>query len=69
MHIKNTKRSTRLLTWLIFGIALLEHGLASTEVEIDSIASCLKAWGNHPFDKNPQFKIRSSGTVAIAPAP
>ena len=29
---------------------------ASAEEADNSIAACLKAWGDHPFGKNPQFK-------------
>ncbi len=56
MNIKNTKSAIRLLTWLTFGVALLAHGSLSAEEVDGSIASCLKAWGTHPFGKNPQYK-------------
>ncbi len=56
MNIKNTKSAIRLLTWLTFGLALLAHGALSAEEVDGSIASCLKAWGTHPFGKNPQYK-------------
>jgi hypothetical protein len=36
-------------------MVLLAHGLASAGEVDDSIASCLKAWGTHPFGKNPQY--------------
>ncbi|MDD2658431.1 MAG: hypothetical protein PHY54_01965 [Methylococcales bacterium] len=56
MKIKNSKNVTRLLTWILFGIALLAHGPLSAEERNDAIASCLKAWGANPFGKNPRYK-------------
>ena len=57
MNIKNTKTATRFLTCFMFGVALLAHGTsASAEEGADAIASCLKAWGPHPFGKNPRYK-------------
>jgi hypothetical protein len=41
---------------LAFGLAL-SAPVAVAAQEIDpSIAACLKAWGDHPFGNNPQFK-------------
>lgn len=57
MNIKKTKSVTRLLTWFLFGIALLAHGPSSAEEGSDAIASCLEAWGTQPFGKNPHYKI------------
>ena len=56
MNIKNAKSATRLLTWFTFGVALLAQGSSSAEEVDGSIASCLKAWGTHPFGKNLQYK-------------
>ena len=44
--------------WLI-SLLLCASALASaaTGEEVDSsVASCLQAWGKHPFGKNPQYK-------------
>lgn len=56
MKIKNSKNVTQLLTWILFGTALLAHGPLSAEESNDAIASCLKAWGANPFGKNPSYK-------------
>jgi len=51
-----TERTASILAFLAFCVA----SSATTPVraqEIDSaIATCLSAWGKHPFGKNPQFK-------------
>jgi hypothetical protein len=45
-----------LITFIIFGMAILfSVPTFATEVD-DSISSCLKAWGKHPFGNNPEYK-------------
>lgn len=54
--MKSSKKTTSTLTLLAFGLALSVPLLVSAQ-EVDSpIAACLKAWGDHPFGKNPQFR-------------
>jgi len=46
----------RLVACLIFGIGLLGSGISQAKEVDSSIASCLKAWGKHPFGANPTYK-------------
>ena len=39
-----------------FCLTLLAPTIASAQEVDRSIAACLKAWGSHPFGKNPQYK-------------
>lgn len=49
-------KAKKLITSIIFGMAiLLSVPTFATEVD-DSISSCLKAWGKHPFGNNPKYK-------------
>ncbi len=49
-------KAKRLITFIIFGMAILfSVPTFATEVD-DSISSCLKAWGKHPFGNNPEYK-------------
>ena len=55
MNFKHTSKYLTVVA-LALGASLLAHSPASAQ-EIDpSIATCLKAWGKHPFGRNPQYK-------------
>lgn len=48
--------------WLIgvlLGVCAMAPAVAAEEVD-SSVSSCLKAWGKHPFGKNPQYKTLST---------
>lgn len=47
------------LIGLLLGASALASAVAAEEVD-GSVASCLKAWGKHPFGKNPQYKTLST---------
>lgn len=44
---------------LLLGSGALVSAAAAEEVD-SSVASCLNAWGEHPFGKNPQYKTLST---------
>ena len=44
-----------LFVCLTFGIGLLGSGISLAKVVDSSIASCLKAWGKHPFGAKPKY--------------
>lgn len=44
---------------LLLGISFLASGVAAEESD-SPVASCLKAWGKHPFGKSPQYKTLST---------
>ncbi len=46
----------QLFAGLIFGIALLGSGISQAKEVDSSIASCLRAWGKHPFGANPTYQ-------------
>lgn len=55
--MKVAQTSKRWLIGLLLGASALVSGSAVAAEEGDSpVDSCLKAWGNHPFGKNPQYK-------------
>ncbi len=53
----NTKQLLRCAT---IAIAMLMSMPSLAEVVDGSIASCLKAWGKHPFGSNPRFKTMAT---------
>ena len=54
--MKSSKKTTPVVALLAFGLALSVPMVVSAQEVDSSIAACLKAWGDHPFGKNPQFK-------------
>ena len=62
--MKSSNQTTCSTALLAFCLAL-SAPMAVAAQEIDgSIAACLKAWGDHPFGKDPQFKtLETSVTV------
>jgi len=54
--MKSSKKTTPIVALLAFCLALSVPTAVSAEEVDSSIAACLKAWGDHPFGKNPQFK-------------
>jgi hypothetical protein len=62
--MKSSKKTTSVVALLTFGLALSVPMVAPAQQVDGSIAACLKAWGNHPFGSNPQFKtLGTSVTV------
>ena len=47
---------THLLAALALGAGLLAPVAVSAQSPDPSIATCLQAWGKHPFGRNPQYK-------------
>lgn len=54
--MKSSKKTTFIAALLAFFLALTVPTAVSAQQVDSSIAACLKAWGDHPFGKNPQFK-------------
>ena len=54
--MKSSKKTTPIVALLTFCLALSVPMVVSAQEVDSSIAACLKAWGDHPFGKNPQFK-------------
>ena len=62
--MKLSKKTTPVAALLACVLALSAPMVACAQEVDSSIAACLKAWGNHPFGKNPQFKtLDTSVTV------
>jgi hypothetical protein len=55
-NMNSSKKTGRIAALLAFCLALTMPMLVSAREVDSSIAACLKAWGNAPFGKNPQFK-------------
>lgn len=61
---KSSKNTARIVALLALCVALSVPMAVSAQEVDSSIAACLKAWGNHPFGANPQFKnLETSATV------
>ena len=54
--MKSSKKTTPVVALLAFCVALSFPMVVSAQEVDSSIAACLKAWGNHPFGKSPEFK-------------
>ena len=54
--MKSSKKTSSVVALSAFCLALCVPMTVSAEEIDSSIAACLKAWGDHPFGKNPQFK-------------
>jgi hypothetical protein len=54
--MKSSKKTTPIVALLAFCLALSVPMVVSAQEVDSSIAACLKAWGDHPFGKSPQFK-------------
>jgi hypothetical protein len=54
--MKSSKKPASVVAFLACCLALSVPMVVSAEEMDSSIAACLKAWGDHPFGKNPQFK-------------
>ncbi len=62
--MKSSKKTRPIAALLAFCLGLSVPMVVSAQ-EVDSpIAACLKAWGDHPFGKNPQFKTLET-SVAV----
>ena len=54
--MESSNKTTPIVAFMAFCLAL-SFPMAVSAREVDSsIAACLKAWGDHPFGKAPQFK-------------
>ena len=54
--MESSNKTTSIVALMAFCLAL-SFPMAVSAREVDSsIAACLKAWGDHPFGKAPQFK-------------
>ena len=57
MNVKPaSKFPVTLLASTVLGVGLLAPIAALAQSPDPSIATCLKAWGKHPFGRNPQYK-------------
>ncbi len=54
--MKSSKKTLPIAALLALALALSFPTAVSAQEVDPSIAGCLKAWGDHPFGKNPQFK-------------
>jgi len=54
--MKSSRNSIRIATLLLSGFAFAVPLIADAQEVDPSVAACLKAWGKHPFGKNPHFK-------------
>lgn len=54
--MKSSKRTSPVVALLAFCLALPIPTVVSAAEVDSSIAACLKAWGDHPFGSNPQYK-------------
>jgi hypothetical protein len=54
--MKSAKKTTPIAVLLASCLALSVPTLVSAKETDSAIAACLKAWGDHPFGSNPQFK-------------
>lgn len=54
--MKSPNKFIPIAVLLALGLALSGPLPVSAEERNGPIAACLKAWGDHPFGKNPQFK-------------
>ena len=54
--MKSSKKTIPVVALLAFGLALSSPMPAPAQEPDGPIAACLKAWGDHPFGKNPQYK-------------
>jgi len=62
--MKSSSKTTPVVVLSAFCLALsLPMAVSAREVD-SSIAACLKAWGDHPFGKTPQFKTLE-GSVRV----
>lgn len=58
MHIAHTKKQW--LMGLLLSACAMAPAVAAAQEADSPVASCLKAWGKHPFGKNPQYKTLST---------
>ena len=66
MPITYTKKQW--LIGLFLGVCAMAPAIAAEEVD-SSVSSCLKAWGKHPFGKNPQYKTLSTSVKVFGIGP
>lgn len=52
----NFRKTQKLLMCLAVGVSTLAPGLVLAEDNDSPVASCLQAWGKHPFGRNPSYK-------------
>lgn len=66
MPISRTKKQW--LIGLLLGICAMAPAIAADEVD-SSVSRCLKAWGKHPFGKNPPYKTLSTSVKVFGIGP
>jgi len=66
MQIAHTNKQW--LIGLLLGASMLVSAVAAEEVD-SSVASCLKAWGKHPFGKSPRYKTLSTSVKVFGIGP
>lgn len=57
--------SKLLVAWSIIFSAVMVAEVASAEEPSSSIASCLRAWGEHPFGTNPTYKTMATSVMVF----
>lgn len=62
--MKSSKKTFTIVALLASCLALSFPTVASVGEVDSSVAACLKAWGDHPFGKTPQFKTLE-GSVKV----
>ena len=66
--MKITKTCKQWLLGMLMSIGALAPVMAADEGN-SPVDSCLKAWGKHPFGKNPQYKILSTAVKVFGIGP
>ena len=61
--MKSSEKTTTFVALLAFCLAL-SSPVAAREAD-SSIAACLKAWGDHPFGKEPQFRTLATSVKVL----
>lgn len=66
MHITHTYQ--RCLIGLLLGASVAASAMAA-QTDDSPVDSCLNAWGNHPFGKNPSYKTLSTSVKVFGIGP
>ena len=61
-------RQKQWLIGLLLGVCAMAPAVAADDID-RPISNCLKAWGEHPFGKNPQYKILSTSVKVFGIGP
>ena len=63
--MKSSKKAIPVAAVLACCLALSVPAAVAAQELDSSLAACLKAWGNHPFGKNPQFKVLGTSVTVF----